>query len=150
MKWEKASPELGRLLEEAVANLHAEKKIMFGAPVYTVNRNMFTGVHASNIFLRLSDTDRQKIVIAYNETAPFEPVRGHVMKEYVTLPPALYGDRDAFQVWLRRRMSSQHHCSPKSPRPQVKLYGKRRLSDLNLQPLILIRRNIHRVSPFFS
>jgi TfoX/Sxy family transcriptional regulator of competence genes len=102
MKWEKASPELGKLLDGVVAVLHAEKKIMFGAPVYTVNRNMFAGVHASNIFLRLSETDRKRIVADYDEAAPFEPVRGHVMKEYVTVPPSLYEDGKAFQAWLRR------------------------------------------------
>jgi hypothetical protein len=83
-------PELGNLLEEAVAGLKAERKIMFGAPIYTVNRNMFTGVHASNIFLRLSEGDRKKIVADYDEAAPFEPVKGPVMKEYMTVSPSLY------------------------------------------------------------
>jgi len=117
MKWEKASPELDKLLEEAVAGLHAGKKIMFGAPVYTVNRNMFTGVHASNIFLRLSDADRKKIAYAYDEAAPFEPVRGHVMKEYVTAPPSLYEDRDAFQAWLRRAYDFTAGLPVKEPKP---------------------------------
>ena len=116
MKWEKASPELGKLLEEAVVGLRVEKKIMFGAPVYTVNRNMFTGVHASNIFLRLSDTDRQKILSAYDEAAPFEPVRGHVMKEYVTVPRSLYEDRDAFQAWLRRSYDFTAGLPAKEPK----------------------------------
>jgi TfoX/Sxy family transcriptional regulator of competence genes len=116
MKWEKASPELGKLLEEAIAELHAEKKFMFGAPVYTVNRNMFTGVHASNIFLRLSEADRRKIVSEYDEAAPFEPVRGHVMKEYVTVPPSLYEDRDAFQTWLSRAYDFAAGLSVKEPR----------------------------------
>jgi hypothetical protein len=39
MKWEKASPELGELIAKAVTGMGVEKKIMFGAPVYTVNRN---------------------------------------------------------------------------------------------------------------
>jgi TfoX/Sxy family transcriptional regulator of competence genes len=119
MKWEKASPELGKLLEEAVAGLRVEKKIMFGAPVYMVNRNMFTSVHASNIFLRLSETDRQKIASAYDEAAPFEPVRGHVMKEYVTVPPALYEDSKAFQTWLRRAYDFTAGLPVKEPK-QVK------------------------------
>jgi TfoX/Sxy family transcriptional regulator of competence genes len=102
MKWEKASPELGELLAGAISGMPVEKKIMFGAPVYTVNRNMFAGVHASNIFLRLSETDRKRIVADYDEAAPFEPVRGHVMKEYVTVPPSLHEDRKAFQTGLRR------------------------------------------------
>ena len=116
MKWEKASPELGKLLEEAATGLHVEKKIMFGAPVYTVNRNMFTGVHQSNIFLRLSEADRKKIVSVYDEASPFEPVRGHVMKEYVAVPPSLYEDRDAFQMWLRRAYDFTSALPAKEPK----------------------------------
>jgi TfoX/Sxy family transcriptional regulator of competence genes len=102
MKWEKASPALGELLATAVDGMPVEKKVMFGAPVYTVNRNMFTGVHGGNIFLRLSEADRRKIASDFDEAAPFEPVKGHVMKEYVTVPPALYEDAKMFQEWLKR------------------------------------------------
>ena len=116
MKWEKASPELGKLLEETVAGFHVEKKIMFGAPVYMVNCNMFTGVQASNIFLRLSEADRQEILSAYDEAAPFEPVLGRVMKEYVTVPPSLYEDRDAFQSWLRRAYDFTSGLPAKEPK----------------------------------
>ena len=88
---------------------------MFGAPVYTVNRNMFSGVHASNIFLRLPDADRNKIA-SYDEAAPFEPVPGHIMKEYVTVPPALYEDKEAFQVWLRRAYEFASKLPAKEPK----------------------------------
>ena len=116
MKWEKASPELGKLLEETVAGFHVEKKIMFGAPVYTVNRNMFTGVHASNIFLRLSEADRWKIVSDYDDAAPFEPVKGHVMREYMIVPPSLYEDREAFQEWLKRAYDFAARLPVKEPK----------------------------------
>jgi len=116
MKWEKASPELGKLLEEAVAGFRAEKKVMFGAPVHTVNRNMFAGVHQSNIFLRLSEADRKKIVSVYDEAGPFEPVRGHVMKEYVTVPPALYEATKDFQIWLRRAYDFTAGLPAKEPK----------------------------------
>jgi len=115
-KWEKASPELSKLLEEAVSVLPVEKKIMFGAPVYTVNRNMFTGVHASNIFLRLSDVDRKKIASEYDESRPFEPVRGHVIKEYMTAPPALYEDGAAFRIWLKRAFDFTAGLPVKEPK----------------------------------
>ena len=123
MKWEKASPELGKLLEEAVAGFRAEKKVMFGAPVHMINRNMFAGVHQSNIFLRLSEADRKKIVADYDESGSFEPVRGHVMKEYMTVPPALYEDKDAFHTWLRRAYDFTAGLPAKELKP-----GKIRLS----------------------
>ncbi len=53
MEWKKPSPELGALVEKAVVTFDCRKKMMFGAPVYTVNGNMFAGVHEDHIFLRL-------------------------------------------------------------------------------------------------
>jgi TfoX/Sxy family transcriptional regulator of competence genes len=50
----------------------------------------------------LTEADRKKIVSDYDEASPFEPVRGHVMKEYMTAPPSLYENKEAFQTWLRR------------------------------------------------
>jgi hypothetical protein len=52
MAREKASEDTGVLLE-SIVNYDSEKKKMFGYQVYFVNNNMFTGVFASAIFLRL-------------------------------------------------------------------------------------------------
>ncbi len=116
MKWEKASPELGKILAEAVIYLDAEKKIMFGSPVYTVNHNMFAGVHSTNIFLRLSETDRKKIKSEYDEAIPFEPLPGRIMKEYINIPPSLYEDDTAFHTWLKRAHDFTASLKPKEPK----------------------------------
>ena len=42
-KWKKPSRELGALLETALDSFDCQKKTMFGAPVFTVNHNMFAG-----------------------------------------------------------------------------------------------------------
>jgi TfoX/Sxy family transcriptional regulator of competence genes len=102
MKWEKASPEMGVILAKSVAGMPVQPKVMFGAPVYMVNRNMFAGVHGRNIFLRLSEADRRKIASDFDESATFEPVSRHAMKEYMTVPPALYEDEKTFKAWLKR------------------------------------------------
>jgi TfoX/Sxy family transcriptional regulator of competence genes len=116
MKWEKASAALGQVLASAVSGMAVEKKVMFGAPVYTVNRNMFAGVHGSNIFLRLSEPDRRKIASEFDEAAPFEPVKGHVMREYMTAPPALYEDKKLFAAWLKRAFDFTAKLPAKEPR----------------------------------
>ncbi|MHB8085493.1 MAG: TfoX/Sxy family protein [Dehalococcoidia bacterium] len=101
-KWKKRSPELAKLLAEALIRFTCDRRMMFGSPVYMINRNMFAGVHQDNIFIRLSATDRKLIVDTVAGAAQFEPLKGHVMKEYVTVPETLYRDTNAFNGWLLR------------------------------------------------
>lgn len=66
--------------------------MLFGSLVCTVNGNMFTGVHQDNLFIRLSEQDRQDILEAHDEVAPFHRLEGCVMKEYAVLPESLIRD----------------------------------------------------------
>ncbi|MFH0914166.1 MAG: TfoX/Sxy family protein [Chloroflexota bacterium] len=113
MEWKKPSKELGELLEAAVSPLDCRKKLMFGAPVYVVNHNMFTGVHGDNIFVRLSPADQEQIVKSYPPATPFEPLKGRVMKEYLVVPAELYRDEPAFRDWLRRAYDYAASLPPK-------------------------------------
>jgi len=78
-----------------------EKK-MFGCPVYFVNNNMFIGVFQDDIFIRLSESDREEILSTYDEATQFEPMKGRKMKEYIVLPESLYNDPEKFEEWLNR------------------------------------------------
>jgi TfoX/Sxy family transcriptional regulator of competence genes len=82
--WPKASEEKGKRLDELASGLQAEKRKMFGAPVYFVNGNMYAGVFADHIFLRLPEQERERLE-ASGKAVPFEPVEGRRMKEYVVL-----------------------------------------------------------------
>jgi TfoX/Sxy family transcriptional regulator of competence genes len=114
-KWKKPSPELGKLLESALlGNIPCDRKLMFGAPVFMINRNMFTGVHEDHIFLRLSEADRKEITKKYPDAKPFEPVKGHIMKEYMVVPKALYESKDAFREWLKRAHAYAASIPPKA------------------------------------
>lgn len=117
MKWKKSSPELGKVLEFALSPFTCQKKMMFGAPVYMVNHNMFVGVHEDHIFIRLSEPDRKKIAASYPQAAPFEPMKGRIMKEYMVIPGALYEDTEAFRGWLRR---AGEYASSLPPKEQKK------------------------------
>lgn len=119
MDWEKASPDLGALLNTAVSAFPCQKKIMFGASVYTANGNMFAGIHGDNIFVRLSESDRKEITAKYEAVKPFEPVRGHTMREYVTLPEALYKNENTFQGWLKRAYEYALSLAPKERKRSV-------------------------------
>lgn len=78
---------------------------------------MFTGVHGSHIFLRLSEADRRQSASDYDEAAPFEPVKGHVMKEYMVVPDSLYEDEKAFKPWLKRAYEFAVGLPAKGPKP---------------------------------
>lgn len=102
MAWEKASVELIKLLEQSMVNYRCDRKVMFGSPTFFVNNNMFAGVHQDTIIIRLSEQDRQKIQSRYDEAAPFEPMEGRIMKEYIALPESLCHNAGILQEWLTR------------------------------------------------
>jgi hypothetical protein len=60
--------------------------MMFGCPVYFINNNMFAGLHQDNLFIRLSETDRERVFTTYEGMCPFEPMKGRTMKEYGGVP----------------------------------------------------------------
>jgi TfoX/Sxy family transcriptional regulator of competence genes len=113
-KWKKPSPELSKLLETSLRGITCDRRMMFGAPVFMINRNMFTGVHEDHIFLRLSEADRKDMIKKYPEAKPFEPLKGRVMKEYIVVPPALYENKEAFKEWLIRAHGFAVSLPPKA------------------------------------
>jgi TfoX/Sxy family transcriptional regulator of competence genes len=112
-KWKKASPELGRVLETLLLAITCDRKMMFGSPVFMINRNMFTGVHENNIFLRLSETDRQVMIKQFPGMKPFEPLKGRIMKEYIVVPKELYENGEAFREWLKHSHAFAFSLPPK-------------------------------------
>ena len=100
MAWKKPSEELSIFLEESIKSFDVKKKKMFGCPVFFSNDNMLTGVFENDIFIRLSEKDRKKIISENDEVIQFEPLKGRVMKEYVILPDHLYNDPETFQELL--------------------------------------------------
>jgi TfoX/Sxy family transcriptional regulator of competence genes len=96
--WPKASPQSSMRLDELASGLKAEKRKMFGYPVYFVNGNMFAGVFADSIFLRLPAGEREGLMAAKKAT-PFEPVEGRVMKEYVVLDERTMAEDEAADLF---------------------------------------------------
>ncbi len=67
------------------ADPRIETRSMFGGLGSFVNRNMFAGALGNRIFFRLPETDLG-ILLAEPGGGPFEPVRGHAMTGYATVP----------------------------------------------------------------
>jgi len=114
MKWKKVTPELNRFLEDNMASFAADRRPMFGASTYFVNGNMFAGIHEDTIILRLSEADRREIISQHDDVAPFEPMPGRFMKEYVTLPESVYSQPDTFKKWLNRSYQYALSLKPKA------------------------------------
>lgn len=113
MDWEKADRNLGEYLGTLVTGYACKKKLMFGADVFFVNDNMWTGVKGRTVFLRLSETERATIQAESDEIRPFEPLPGRFMKEYVEIPDSKLAD-DAFaRRWLDISYSYVNGLPPK-------------------------------------
>lgn len=60
-------------------------KPMFGNLAGFINGNMFTGLYGRQVFVRLGETERRRL-LEQEGAAEFSPMPGKPMKEYVTLP----------------------------------------------------------------
>ncbi len=120
MPWKKPNEELSKFLEEKIAVFNVNRKKMFGCPTYFVNSNMLAGVFENDIFIRLSEPDREKIVSEYDEVNPFEPIKGRIMKEYVVLPESIYNDPEKFPEWLNRSYHYVSSLPSKKEKPKKK------------------------------
>jgi len=113
MAWKKVSDELSAFLENKLASIPCDQRRMFGCPVWFVNNNMFAGVHQDSIMLRLSADDQKELYDSFDEAAPFEPMPGRKMKEYVSLPETVFGDDSLFDSWIERSFNYVSSLPPK-------------------------------------
>jgi TfoX/Sxy family transcriptional regulator of competence genes len=100
--WKKAPAENIDFFDKILVNHpDVEKRKMFGYPCAFLRGNMFFGLFEDSFFLRLSEEDRARI-ITLNLAAPFEPLPGRVMKEYVALSTEAVSGSDIFQTWFEK------------------------------------------------
>lgn len=90
ISWKKVPDKNKEMLNKVLEAVpEAEKKMMFGCPVWFISGNMFVGAHQEDIFLRLAEPDREEI-LKQGEAKTFTPMPGRTMKEYVVIPPSIY------------------------------------------------------------
>ena len=99
LKWEKPSEDLMDYLTAKLENVKYEKRKMFGQFAFFLNGNMFTGVFQSKIFLRFPRESKKELMELHPEICHFEPRKGQIMKEYVTIPPEMVAN-DQFLAQL--------------------------------------------------
>jgi TfoX/Sxy family transcriptional regulator of competence genes len=109
MDWQRPSAGLTSYLDNAMDAFNCQKTRMFGCPAYFANGNLFAGVQADNLFVRLSEEDRRRALATSDEVTIFEPVAGRQMKEYLVLPESMCQNEEQLTTWLRR--AYQYACS---------------------------------------
>ncbi|HEX9094552.1 MAG TPA: TfoX/Sxy family protein [Candidatus Dormibacteraeota bacterium] len=86
---------------------------MFGNLAAFVNGNMFAGLFGEDLFVRLPD--EQSAPIRKQGGRDFEPVAGHTMKGYVTVPKTWRHHTPASKEWIAASLAFARGLPPKGP-----------------------------------
>jgi TfoX/Sxy family transcriptional regulator of competence genes len=112
MTWRKAPEELVATFNAVVPGPPAEARKMFGYPACFINGNMFMGLFQDKMIVRLPDDERA--ALAKLGAKPFEPMPGRAIREYVTVPTALLGNRAQLAAWTAKALRYGASLAPKS------------------------------------
>ncbi|HEU4798550.1 MAG TPA: TfoX/Sxy family protein [bacterium] len=111
-KWKKAPEPLVKAFNEALAAVPgAQARTMFGYPAAFVNGNMFTGVFADRMFVRLP-ADRLAEALRLGGK-PFEPMPGRPMKAYTEIPDQIVSSPARLRAWMLRAYEYTQSLPPK-------------------------------------
>ncbi len=123
MKFAKPSRWLVELFDALLPEVGGEHRQMFGCPVGFENGQMFAGVFADTLFVRLEESGRASLLESGGR--PFEPMKGRPMREYVVLPPAMVEDEEAVKEWMRRALAYARSL-PKKPKKAPRAAAKKK------------------------
>lgn len=112
MKFEKSPQWLVQLFDEALSETPAERRQMFGYPCGFSNGQLFCGLFASSMFVRLAEADRAAL-LAVEGARAFDPMGGRPMREYVVLPAALLEEPARLRDWVSRAAAYAAALPPK-------------------------------------
>jgi len=105
--------ELHELLKKHLKDVDYTEKKMFGGLAIFINRNMFTGTHQADLFMRLSSVDREE-ALSQNGITVFEPRKGIVMSEYVVLTDSVIDSK--LKDLIQKSISYVSSLPPKEPK----------------------------------
>jgi TfoX/Sxy family transcriptional regulator of competence genes len=117
--WQKAPAELVERFREAVTDLPAQQRQMFGYPAAFVNGHMFTGLHEDRWVVRLPEADGAEL-LGEPGARPFEPMPGRPMKGFVVLPPQVVAEPERARAWVERALAHALSLPPKEPKARTK------------------------------
>lgn len=121
-KMRPAPPELtARFAELFAAMPGVEPKKMFGYLAGFTGGNMFAGIFQDSLILRLDEPDR--LALVQKGGAPFEPMPGRVMREYLVVPKAVLDSSKQLSQWLQK--AQEYGASLPSKQKAAKAAAKR-------------------------
>jgi TfoX/Sxy family transcriptional regulator of competence genes len=85
---------------------------MFGNISAFVNGNMFFGLFGDDLFVRLSDPDKEEL-LKKKGASNLEPMKDRPMKDYVIMPRAWKDDPDTIRSWVSRSLAWSSKLAPK-------------------------------------
>jgi len=88
---------------------------MFGNLAAFVNGNMFIGLFGDDLFVRVADADRGRLL--KEGGSDFAPMPGRAMKGYVTLPPGWAKREKATRAEIAHSLDFARALPPKTPKP---------------------------------
>ncbi|MDQ3938182.1 MAG: TfoX/Sxy family protein [Chloroflexota bacterium] len=83
---------------------------MFGSVAAFANGQMFMGLYAEDLFVRLGEAEREQVIAGGG--GPLEPMPGRPMREYVTLP-GWREDAASVRGWAERALAYALSLPPK-------------------------------------
>jgi TfoX/Sxy family transcriptional regulator of competence genes len=91
---------------------------MFGMPAAFLNGNMFAGLHEQRFIVRLSPDDLKE-ALENKGAAPFEPMPGRPMREYVVVPPSAVTVPADLDRWLGLAFGYATSLEPKAKKARA-------------------------------
>jgi TfoX/Sxy family transcriptional regulator of competence genes len=107
--------ELHELIKDHLKEVDFTERKMFGGLALFINRNMFTGTHQSDLFLRLSAEDREE-ALSQDGITVFEPRKNMVMGEYVVLTDSVLDETSKLKELIQKSVSYVSSLPPKEPK----------------------------------
>lgn len=94
-------------------------KPMFGNIASFINGNMFSGLFGNQIFVRLPEMERLRLLNEEGATE-FSPMPGRAMKEYVTIPDQWRQEPEKIQEWISLSLLWVGELPVKEPKKKTK------------------------------
>jgi TfoX/Sxy family transcriptional regulator of competence genes len=110
--FEKSPPELVERFVGLIAAMpELQKRSMFGYPCAFAGTQMATGLFGADWMIRLPEDGREELIAQGG--APFSPMPGRPMREYVTFPRVMLDDEEALRAWVERSLAYVRSLPPK-------------------------------------
>ena len=118
----KFNPELSEQLGKRILECGFTPDIrkMFGHEVFFMNGYMFCGANVEGAFFNVGGKLREEFLSTEKHVAPFTPVEGMAMKDYIQVDMSVCADAKNFKKWITTSGNYLLSLPPKRKKPKKK------------------------------